>query len=84
MGNRMLGSFGLALVVLLGWACEQRAHSSHTVAMRARRVLAWLVVESVTAIGWAFDYIAPIEATDEAREFAAGVDRSNVNRGHQC
>jgi hypothetical protein len=68
---RMVGSFGLVLIVLLGWACEQRTGTPHTPAMRARRALAWLAVESITAIGWAIDRIAPVDTRDDASEFAA-------------
>jgi hypothetical protein len=56
--DRMLGSFGLGLIVLLGWAYEQRAIEPQTHTTGARRALGWLVIESVTAIGWALDHIA--------------------------
>ena len=68
---RIVGSFGLALIVLLGWACEQRTGTPHTPALRARRALAWLVVESITAIGSAIDRIAPVDTRDVSSEFAA-------------
>ena len=54
----MLGSFGLALIALLGWAYEQNTLEPQTHTTRARRALGWLVIESVTAIGWAVDHIA--------------------------
>ena len=63
MRNRMLGFFGLMLIVLIGWACDQNATEPHTLATRTRRVLGWLVIELVTAIGWAFDRLAPVEVT---------------------
>ena len=61
MRNRMLGLFGLMLIVLIGWASDQNATERHTLATRTRRVLGWLVIEFVTAIGWAFDRLAPVE-----------------------
>ena len=73
MRNRMLGLFGLMLIVLIGWACDQNATEPHTLAIRTRRVLGWLVIGAgallgcvallVTAIGWAFDRLAPVEVT---------------------
>lgn len=63
MRNRMLGLFGLMLIVLIGWASDQNATEPHTLATRIRRVLGWLVIEFVTAIGWAFDRLAPVEVT---------------------
>ena len=63
MRNRMLGLFGLLLIVLVGWASDQNATEPQTLATRTRRVLGWLVIESVTAIGWAFDRLAPVEVT---------------------
>jgi hypothetical protein len=56
--DRMLGSLGLLLIVLMGWACEQNTCGPETPATRARRALGWLVIQSVTAVGWAFDHIA--------------------------
>jgi hypothetical protein len=58
----MLGRFGLVLVALLGWACNQEIGASHTVEGRARCLLAWVVVRSVTVIGWAFDRFPPASA----------------------
>ena len=65
MRNRMLGLFGLTLIVLIGWASDQNATEPHTLASRTRtrRVLGWIVIEFVTAIGWAFDRLAPVEVT---------------------
>jgi hypothetical protein len=63
MRNRMLGLFGLWLIVLVGWASDQTSRESHRLATRASRVFGWLVIESVTAIGWAFDRLAPVEVT---------------------
>ena len=71
----MLGSFGMALIALLGWACAQEPGDGRSVAKRARRAAAWLVLQSVTAIGWAFDRIAPIDA---------GRRRNGDERFRQC
>jgi len=60
--ERMLGSLGLTLIVLIGWACDQQTQDSRTLPARARRIVAWLVIEAVTAIGWVFDRFAPIDA----------------------
>jgi len=60
MRNRILGLFGLLLIVLIGWASEQQTTEPRTLATRARWVLGWLVIESVTAVGWAFDRIPPV------------------------
>ena len=73
--DRMLGSFGLGLIVLLGWACEQNTVESQTYTTRARRALGWLVIESVTAIGWAIDHIAPLEPRDAPRALAFRFNR---------
>ena len=61
----MLGLFGLMLIVLIGWASDQNATDPHTLASRTRtrRVLGWIVIEFVTAIGWAFDRLAPVDVT---------------------
>jgi hypothetical protein len=56
----MLGRFAFVLIALLGWACDQEIGASHTVKGRARRLLAWLVVRSVTVFGWAFDRFPPV------------------------
>ena len=71
MRTRMLGLFGLLLIVLVGWASDQTTRESHTLATRARRVLGWLVIESVTAIGWAFDRLAPVDVTTTTTGLAA-------------
>ena len=70
MRNRMLGLFGLLLIVLVGWASGQTTRESHLLPTRARRVLGWLVIESVTAIGWAFDRLAPVEVTPTTTRLA--------------
>ena len=70
MRNRMLGLFGLMLIVLVGWASDQNATEPHTLATRARRVLGWLVIVFVTAIGWAFDRLAPVEVTPTTTRLA--------------
>ena len=64
-----LGSFGMALIVLLSWACEQEPGDVPSFAKHTRRAAAWLVIQSITAIGWAFDRIAPVERRTEARGF---------------
>jgi hypothetical protein len=56
--ERIIGWFGLVLIGLLGWACEQRDREPHTVATQVRGALAWLVVESITGVGWAIDRVA--------------------------
>jgi hypothetical protein len=69
--DRALGSFGLALIVLLGWAYEQRTIESRTGAARLRRALASVVIESITLIGTAGDCIAPLPARHAPGAFAA-------------
>lgn len=75
--DRILGSFGMVLVVLLGWACKQMEGEPHTLATRTRWVSGWLVLESITAIGWTLDLIAPVAVTDDTRGFA-GVHPSGL------
>lgn len=70
MRNRMLGLFGLMLIVLIGWASDQNATEPHTLATSTRRVLGRLVIEFVTAIGWAFDRLAPVEVTPTTTRLA--------------
>ena len=76
----MLGLFGLLLIVLVGWASDRTLTEPHTLATRARRVLGWLVIESVTAIGWAFDRLAPVEAS--AGNYTSR-DQRNLSRGRR-
>ena len=80
MRNSMLGMFGLLLIVLVGWAIHQNATEPHTLATRTRRVLGWLVIESVTAIGWAFDRLAPVEVTATTTPLA---DRRHLVQGER-
>jgi len=80
MRNRMLGLFGLLLIVLVGWASDQNATEPHTLATRTRLVLGWLVIESVTAIGWAFDRLAPVEVTATTTRLA---DRRHLVQGER-
>ncbi len=68
--ERMLASFGLLLIVLLGWACDQQTSKPLSYRRRARRVLAWLVIEFITAIGWAIDHVALVRVSDDRRLFA--------------
>jgi hypothetical protein len=68
--ERMLASFGLLLIVLLGWACDQQTLTPHPYRRRARRVLACLVIESVTAIGWAIDHLTLVRVSEDRRGFA--------------
>ena len=78
----MLGSLGMALIALLGWACEEEPGDVRASALRARRAAAWLVIQSVTAIGWAFDRIAPVGVRTETNGRAApGVSQRSLGRG---
>jgi hypothetical protein len=56
--EQALGALGLLLIGLVVWACEQRT-DVRTVPGRSRRALAWLVIQSVTAVGWAIDRLFP-------------------------
>ena len=75
MRNRMLGWFGLVLIVLICWASNQTHPGPHTLATRTRRFIGWLVIESVTAIGWAFDRLAPIHVDNTTAPFVDAVSR---------
>ena len=66
----MLGVFGLTLILLIGWASDQTSKEPHTLATRARRIVGWLVMESVTGVGWAFDRMARVDVSPETRGFA--------------
>jgi hypothetical protein len=67
--ERMLGVIGLVFMVLIAWATNQ-VSQEHGPPTRARRLLGWLVIESITAIGWALDRIAPVGAGTETRGIA--------------
>ena len=61
LSERFLASLGLALIVALGWACDQPTRASHPALARMRQALAWLVVTSVTVTGWVIDHLHPVE-----------------------
>jgi hypothetical protein len=67
--ERMLGVVGLVFIVLIAWATNQDT-KKHGRLTRPRRVLGWLAIESITAIGWALDRIAPVDAGAETRGLA--------------
>jgi hypothetical protein len=59
-GNQVLGPFGLLLIGIVGWACDW-AHRSDGRWARARLLVATVVVELITVIGWTVDHVPPIE-----------------------
>jgi hypothetical protein len=67
--ERMLGVVGLVFIVLIAWATNQDT-KEHGRLARPRRLLGWLAVESIAAIGWALDRIAPIDTAAETRGLA--------------
>jgi hypothetical protein len=67
MRSRMLGWFGLVLIVLICWAADQTRPGPRTLTTHARLFIGWLVIESVTAIGWAFDRLAPALTASHTR-----------------
>jgi hypothetical protein len=73
----MLGSFGMALIWLIAWAYEQEPRAARSWSKRARHVATWLVVECVTAIGWTFDRIAPVEERAKTTCFATVQERTH-------
>ena len=66
--ERMLGVLGLVFIVLIAWATNQDS-KEHGRPTHARRLLGWLVIESITAIGWALDRIAPVDVGTATRGF---------------
>lgn len=68
--ERMLGVIGLVFMVLIAWATNQ-VSQEHGRPTRARRLLGWLVIESIAAIGWTLDRIAPVGVGTATRGFAA-------------
>jgi hypothetical protein len=63
--ERVLGWFGLLLLGVVGWACEW-GDRSHRRGRRARLLLVWMVIETVTIIGWTIDRLLPIDSRDDA------------------
>jgi hypothetical protein len=61
----LLGSFGIALIALLAWACEPESEGGDSLLKHGRRAAGWLVIRSVVAIGSAIDRIAPVEVDAE-------------------
>ena len=67
--ERMLGVVGLVFIVLIAWATNQDTKEHGRLTLR-RQLLGWLAIESITAIGWALDRIAPVDAGAETRGLA--------------
>ena len=70
--QHLLGSIGLALLGLLGWACDQRSRPSHPALASVRRVFWSAVIESIAAIGWAVDHLYPVQAANEVTGMSGG------------
>ena len=60
----ILGTLGLAAITVLGWACDQQAGPAPRA--HPRRLLAWLVTQGVTAMGWTVDRIAILGSRQRA------------------
>ena len=60
----ILGTLGLAAITALGWACDQQAGPAPRA--HPRRLLAWLVTQGVTVMGWTVDRIAILGSRQRA------------------
>ena len=76
-----LASLGIALIVLLGWACAQPGESTRVSTRWVRSLFASLVIGFVSVVGWVVDHVPPISG--DGRTGVAFLDPDRPRDAHR-